>query len=41
MKITGHCFCGAIDPSQVRVCHCTDCQHQTGASGSEHIDFPQ
>jgi hypothetical protein len=36
MKVTGECHCGAItyeaevDPSTIRVCHCTDCQKLTG-----------
>jgi hypothetical protein len=38
MKVTGRCHCGnisfeaEIDPGQVRVCHCTDCQHLTGTA---------
>src|SRR5690348_5559864 len=38
MKVTGRCHCGnisfeaEIDPAQVRVCHCTDCQHLTGTA---------
>jgi hypothetical protein len=38
MKITGACHCGAIqfraevDPSQVLVCHCADCQTLTGSA---------
>jgi hypothetical protein len=38
MKVTGRCHCGKIsfeaeiDPTQVRVCHCTDCQHLTGTA---------
>src|ERR1700757_3946170 len=38
MKVTGHCHCGQIsfeadiDPSQVRICHCTDCQTLTGTA---------
>ncbi len=38
MKVTGHCHCGAvsfeaeIDPAQVRVCHCTDCQRMSGSA---------
>jgi hypothetical protein len=37
MKINGACHCGAvsftaeIDPSQVVVCHCTDCQAMSGS----------
>ena len=36
MKVTGGCHCGAIayeaeiDPAQVSICHCTDCQMITG-----------
>jgi hypothetical protein len=38
MKITGGCHCGAIafeglvDPEQVTICHCTDCQSLTGTA---------
>lgn len=38
MKVTGSCHCGHItyeaevDPGTVRVCHCTDCQKQTGTA---------
>jgi hypothetical protein len=38
MKVTGRCHCGnisfeaEIDPAQVRVCHCTDCQQMTGTA---------
>jgi hypothetical protein len=38
MKVTGRCHCGQIsfeaeiDPGQVRVCHCTDCQRLTGTA---------
>jgi hypothetical protein len=37
MKIDGGCHCGTvtyradIDPGQVSVCHCTDCQTLTGS----------
>ncbi len=37
MKIDGQCHCGhvtyqaEIDPDQVSVCHCTDCQTLTGS----------
>jgi len=36
MKVHGRCHCGAIvyeaeiDPTQVSICHCTDCQILTG-----------
>ena len=38
MKIDGQCHCGnvtfqaEINPSQVSVCHCTDCQMLTGSA---------
>ena len=38
MKVTGSCHCGKIsyeaeiDPAQVRVCHCTDCQQLSGSA---------
>ncbi len=38
MHVTGHCHCGKIsfaaeiDPAQVRVCHCTDCQQFSGSA---------
>jgi hypothetical protein len=38
MNITGSCHCGSIefsaeiDPSQVTVCHCTDCQTLSGSA---------
>ncbi len=38
MKIDGQCHCGHvtyradIDPDQVSVCHCTDCQTLTGSA---------
>lgn len=38
MKIDGSCHCGAIvyeadiDPAQVRICHCTDCQVLSGTA---------
>ena len=37
MKIQGQCHCGAIayeaevNPDTVSICHCTDCQHLSGA----------
>ncbi len=37
MKIDGQCHCGdirfsaEIDPKDVFICHCTDCQHFSGA----------
>src|SRR5215831_3377214 len=38
MKVSGRCHCGQIsfeaeiDPAQVRICHCTDCQTLTGTA---------
>ena len=38
MNIDGSCLCGHItfvadiDPDKVRICHCTDCQTQTGSA---------
>ena len=38
MKIDGGCLCGSVsfeaevDPEQVFVCHCTDCQTQSGST---------
>ena len=38
MRIDGNCHCGAIayeaeiDPAQVGICHCTDCQMLTGSA---------
>lgn len=38
MKVNGACFCGYIsyraqvDPEQVLICHCTDCQTLSGAA---------
>jgi len=38
MKIVGRCHCGdityaaAIDPGEVTICHCTDCQTLTGSA---------
>src|SRR5581483_4061856 len=38
MKVTGSCHCGKIsyeaeiDPAQVRVCHCADCQRISGSA---------
>jgi len=38
MEVTGGCFCGhvtyaaTVDPEQVYVCHCSDCQRHSGAA---------
>ncbi|MFN8108604.1 MAG: GFA family protein [Thermoleophilia bacterium] len=46
MALTGHCMCGAVtyrcdaDPIFTAVCHCTDCQHQTGTAASIVVGVP-
>jgi hypothetical protein len=46
MKIDGKCHCGAIafeaevDPAEVRMCHCTDCQTITGSAFRVNITAP-
>jgi hypothetical protein len=43
MKVTGGCHCrhityeAEVDPSTVRVCHCTDCQKLTGTAFRANI----
>ena len=43
MKIEGGCHCGhiryeaEIDPANVGVCHCTDCQTLTGSAFSTYV----
>lgn len=38
MKVDGHCFCqhityrATVDPEQVYVCHCNDCQTHSGTA---------
>jgi hypothetical protein len=38
MQIDGHCHCGVIvyeaeiDPADVKICHCTDCQALSGSA---------
>jgi hypothetical protein len=45
-KLDGHCLCGAVsyasdaDPAFVAICHCTDCQRQTGAAHSIVVGVP-
>jgi hypothetical protein len=40
MKLEGHCLCGSVtyaadaEPKFTAVCHCTDCQRQTGSAES-------
>ncbi len=44
MQIDGQCHCGhvayeaEIDPEQVGICHCTDCQALTGSAVPGHGD---
>lgn len=46
MKLDGHCLCGNVtyscdqDPVFTAVCHCTDCQRQTGTSSSIVVGVP-
>jgi hypothetical protein len=45
-KLDGHCLCGTVsyasdaDPAFVAICHCNDCQRQTGAAHSIVIGVP-
>jgi len=45
-KLDGHCLCGAVsytsdaDPAFVAICHCKDCQRQTGAAHSIVVGVP-
>ena len=47
MKIDGACHCGAIryeaeiDPDQVAICHCTDCQILTGSPYRVTVPTPR
>jgi hypothetical protein len=44
MKVSGQCHCGQIsfeaeiDPAQVRVCHCTDCQTMSGSAFRSNVN---
>jgi hypothetical protein len=46
MKISGACQCGYItiegeaDPENVRVCHCTDCQTNSGSAFRFNVPVP-
>ena len=46
MQITGRCHCGSIsfaaeiDPTQVLLCHCTDCQVLSGAPFRAIVSAP-
>lgn len=43
---TGHCLCGSVeysfsgDPAMVALCHCDDCQRQSGSSFSLNVGVP-
>jgi hypothetical protein len=45
--ITGRCLCGSVsyradaEPVAQAVCHCTDCQHQTGTAFSVIVGVPR
>jgi len=47
MKIDGGCYCGnityeaEIDPENVRICHCTDCQQSTGSAFRVNVPVPK
>jgi len=47
MKIDGKCHCGSItyeaevDPSQVYLCHCTDCQAISGSAFRWAVTVPE
>jgi hypothetical protein len=46
MKVEGSCHCGQItfeaeiDPEDVRICHCTDCQTLTGSAYRVNVLTP-
>jgi hypothetical protein len=46
-QISGRCLCGAVtyhadaEPLLQGVCHCTDCQHQTGTAFSVFVGIPR
>jgi hypothetical protein len=46
-KISGHCLCGAVtyssdaEPLVQAVCHCEDCQRQTGGPFTVVVGVPQ
>lgn len=46
MHIDGHCHCGSvtyeaeIDPAEVGICHCTDCQRLTGSAFRVTVSTP-
>lgn len=46
MALNGHCLCGSVaytcdaEPVVTGVCHCTDCQRQTGTGSSIVVGVP-
>lgn len=46
-QISGRCLCGSVtyrtdaEPLLQGVCHCTDCQHQTGTAFSVFVAVPR
>jgi hypothetical protein len=46
MKVSGACQCGditiegEIDPETVRICHCTDCQKNSGSAFRFNVPIP-
>ena len=47
MKIDGSCYCGyityeaTIDPEQIGICHCTDCQTLSGSPYRASVPAPR
>jgi hypothetical protein len=47
MKVSGRCYCGQIrfeaeiEPDNVRVCHCTDCQTLSGSAFRANVPVVQ
>lgn len=46
-KIQGHCLCGQVrysssqdEPAMIAVCHCPDCQRQSGSAFSTNVLVP-
>jgi hypothetical protein len=46
MKVDGRCLCGAItyeaevEPGTIQLCHCEDCQMQTGSAFRANVPAP-
>ena len=46
MKVEGECHCGAVtyeaevEPGTMRICHCRDCQRQSGSAFRTNIPAP-